>query len=106
NVRRSLETQYQQRGQKVLPRARRALILFADKFHRTVYPPEPGQHQLFDFGDATFLRDYLRESKNLFRTKGVITEFIFMGRAEMGLYQALHRLKARVPTSQIVKKYL
>jgi len=36
----------------------------------------------------------------------VITEFIFMGRAEMGLYQTLHRLKARVPTSQIVRKYL
>src|SRR5438309_218359 len=62
--------------------------------------------QLFDFGDAAFLRDFLRESKNLFRTRGIITEFIFMGRAEMGLYQTLHRLKARVPTSQIVKKYL
>src|SRR2546428_5381057 len=72
-----------------------------------VYPPEKEkQHQLFDFGDATFLRDYLRESKNLFRTKGVLTEFIFMGRAEMGLYQTLHRLRARVLTSQIVRKYL
>jgi len=29
-----------------------------------------------------------------------------MARAEMGLYQTLHRLKARVPTSQIVRKYL
>ena len=83
-----------------------ALIRFAETFYRKVYPPEPGQHQLFDFGDAAFLQDFLRESKNLFRTKGVITEFIFMGRAEMGLYQTLHRLKARVPTSQLVRKYL
>ena len=42
----------------------------------------------------------------LFRTKGVLTEFIYMGRAEMGLYQTLVRLKAHVPTSQLVRKYL
>src|SRR5438445_5517018 len=106
DFRRLLETYYDRIGEKLLLGARRALIGFADNFYRKVYPPKPEQHQLFDFGDATFLRDFLRESKNLFRTKGVLTEFIFMGRAEMGLYQTLHRLKARVPTSQIVKKYL
>jgi hypothetical protein len=103
---RLLETYYEQAGEKLLPNARRALIRFAENFYRKVYPPEPAQHQLFDFGDAKFLRDFLGESTNLFRTKGVITEFIFMGRAEMGLYQTLHRLRARVPTSQIVSKYL
>src|SRR5712692_9025964 len=101
-----LEKYYDQVGEKLLLAARRALIRFADNFYRKVYPPEPGQHQLFDFGDAAFLQNFLRESKNLFRTKGVITEFIFMGRAEMGLYQTLHRLRARVPTSHIVSKYL
>src|SRR6266850_870982 len=106
DFRQLLETYYAQAGEKLLPDARRALIRFADNFYRKVYPPEPGQHQLFDFGDAAFLQDFLRESRNLFRTKGVITEFIFMGRAEMGLYQTLHRLKARVPTSQLVRKYL
>src|SRR5437588_9221753 len=105
NFRRLLETYYERIAEKLLPAARRALIRFADNFYRKVYPPKP-EKELFDFGDATFLRDYLRESKNLFRTKGVLTEFIFMGRAEMGLYQTLHRLRARVPTSQIVKKYL
>jgi hypothetical protein len=29
-----------------------------------------------------------------------------MARAEMGLYNTLHALKARVPTSDIVRKYL
>src|SRR5216684_2469951 len=104
HFRRLLETYYEQVGEKLLPGARRALINFAENFYRKVYPPKPDKDQLFDFSDAIFLRDFLRESKNLFRTKGVITEFIFMGRAEMGLYQTLHRLKARVPTSQIVKK--
>src|SRR5712671_1965571 len=107
DFRRILEKHYRLAGEKLLPNARRALISFADNFYRKVYPPEPEkQHQPFDFGDAAFLQDYLRESKNLFRTKGVMREFIFMGRAEMGLYQTLHRLKARVHTSQIVRKYL
>jgi len=107
DFRRILDKHYQLAGEKLLPSARRALISFADNFYRQVYPPElEKQHQPFDFGDAVFLPDYLRESKNLFRTKGVMREFIFMGRAEMGLYQTLHRLKARVHTSQIVRKYL
>src|SRR5256884_622765 len=81
DFRRILETYYDQVGEKLLPAARRALVRFAENFYRKVYPPEQEKHQLFDFGDAAFLHDYLRESKNLLRTKGVLTEFIFMGRA-------------------------
>ena len=106
DFRRLIETHYERMGKKLLPVARRALISFADNFYRKVYPPEPEKQQSFDFGNVEFLQDYLRESKNLLRTKGVLTEYIFMGRAEMGLYQTLHRLRARVPTSQIVRKYL
>jgi hypothetical protein len=29
-----------------------------------------------------------------------------VARAEMGLYHTLHRLKARVPTSEIVRRYI
>src|SRR5437764_3106022 len=106
DFRRLLESYYEQAGAKLLPGARRAIIGFAENFYRKVYPPQPDEDHLFDFSDAIFLRDFLRESKNLFRTKGVITEFIFMARAEMGLYQTLHRLRARVHTSDIVSKYL
>jgi hypothetical protein len=35
-----------------------------------------------------------------------MSEFLFMARAEIGLYHTLHALKARVPTSDIVRKYL
>lgn len=101
-----LEGQYEKSGKRLLPATRRALISFAENFYRNVYPPEPEKQKPFDFGDAAFLKDYLRESKNLFRTKGVMTEYIFMARSELGLYQTLHRLGARVPTSQIVRKYL
>jgi len=101
-----VEKYYQELGQKLLPPARKALLGFADNFYRKVYPPGVESEQPFDFGDPKFLQDFLSESTNLFRTKGVLTELIFMGRAEMGLYQTLHRLKARVHTSQIVRKYV
>ena len=103
---RLLETYYRAVGVKLLPATRRALIKFAANFYRKVYPPGPGNEKPFDFGDSAFLSDYLNESKNLLRTKGVLPELIFMARAEMGLYQTLHRLKARVHTSRIVRKYL
>jgi predicted unusual protein kinase regulating ubiquinone biosynthesis (AarF/ABC1/UbiB family) len=102
-----LETYYKSLDRKLPAATHRALVRFADNFYRKVYPPESeNQHQAFDFADKEFLAHYLQESKNLFRTKGVLNEYIFMGRAEMGLYQTLHRLRARVHTSEIVRKYL
>ena len=103
---RLLETYYRAEGLKLLAVTRRSLIKFAENFYRKVYPPDPKKDYRFDFGNREFLNDYLSESKNLFRTKGMLADLIFMARAEMGLYQTLHRLKAQVPTSQIVRNYL
>jgi predicted unusual protein kinase regulating ubiquinone biosynthesis (AarF/ABC1/UbiB family) len=103
---RLLERHYQAMGARLPPVTRRALVSFADNFYRRVYPPEPEKQQPFDFSDMAFLQDFLRESSNLFRTKGVLSEFIYLGRAEMGMYQTLHRLRARVRTSELVRKYL
>ncbi|MDQ3687910.1 MAG: AarF/ABC1/UbiB kinase family protein [Acidobacteriota bacterium] len=107
DFRRLLENNYRHTGRRLQPATRKALISFAENFYRKVYPPAPEkQRQPFDFGDKGFLEDYLRESKNLLRTKGVMNEYIFVARAEMGLYHTLHRLKAHVPTSEVVRKYL
>lgn len=103
---RLLEAYYRAEGLKLLPVTRRSLVKFSENFYRKVYPPDPKKDYRFDFGNREFLNDYLSESKNLFRTKGMLADLIFMARAEMGLYQTLHRLKAQVPTSQIVRKYL
>jgi predicted unusual protein kinase regulating ubiquinone biosynthesis (AarF/ABC1/UbiB family) len=104
--RRLLERPHEQLGAKLLPAARRAYLDLLGNFYRHVYPPAAEAGPGFDFSDAAFMRVYLQAAKNLFRTKGVMPEFIFLARAEIGLYQTLHRLKARVPTSQIVRKYL
>ena len=104
--RRVLETNYRAQGKKLSTPAYRALVSFSEKFYRNVYPPERERHEFFDFADKTFLTDYIREATRLFRTKHVMSEYLFMARAEMGLYHTLHALKARVPTSDIVRKYL
>lgn len=103
--RRLLDEYYEAIGTELPAHTRRALIRFAENFYRKVYPPET-KKVLFDFADKKFLEDYLRESTNLFRTKGVVPDVIFMARGEIGLYHTLHRLQARVPTSDIVRKYL
>lgn len=104
--RRILETHYRAQGKKLSTPAYRALVSFSEKFYRNVYPPERERRQVFDFANRTFLTDYIREATKLFRTKHVMAEFLFMARAEMGLYHTLHALKARVPTSDLVRKYL
>ncbi|MEA2204478.1 MAG: hypothetical protein QOE77_1254 [Blastocatellia bacterium] len=102
DFRRLLEEHHQLLGSKLTPATTRALIDFSENFYRMVYPPEPDkQEQVFDFADPAFLHNYLRESKNLFRTKGVLSEYIFMCRAEVGLYQTLHRLRLECPRARL-----
>jgi predicted unusual protein kinase regulating ubiquinone biosynthesis (AarF/ABC1/UbiB family) len=103
--RRLLEANYESQGKKMPRAAYEALVEFSEAF-RQAYPPEKGKQFIFDFSDNSFLTNYIRHATKLFRTKHVMTEYIFMARAEMGLYNTLHALKARVPTSDIVRKYL
>ena len=92
---------------KMRPAVRRAMTSFAERFYRKVFPPSPEDDtQPFDFSDATFMRDFLREMSRLFRVKYTLPEHLFITRAEIGLYTTLHRLKARVPTSAIARRML
>ncbi len=104
--RRLLEKYYRDEGRQLPTATRNALIRFAENFYRKVYPPDTDHQKPFDFGDPQFLKDFTAASKELFRARGVLSELIFMVRAEMGMYQTLHRLKAKVHTSAIVRKYL
>ena len=104
--RRLLEKYYEAEGRELPPATRRALVGFAENFYRRVYPPGLDHDEPFDFAEPEFLNEFMAASKQLFRAKGVLTELIFLARAEMGMYQTLHRLKAKVHTSRIVRKYL
>ncbi|HSQ03318.1 MAG TPA: AarF/ABC1/UbiB kinase family protein, partial [Burkholderiales bacterium] len=104
---RLLDRRYAMMGGRITGGARRTLIRFAEHFYRRVFPPEPERdNERFDFGDAAFLREYLQASQELVKSRGILPEYIFLARAEIGLYQTLHRLRARVATGRIVRKFL
>jgi predicted unusual protein kinase regulating ubiquinone biosynthesis (AarF/ABC1/UbiB family) len=94
-------------ARKMSPEAERAWINLADGFYRRVYPPEvEKENEPIDFGNEALLRDYMREAARLFRAKGTHPDYILFARAEFGLYQTLHRLRSRVKTSKIVRRFL
>ena len=102
-----LDERYSLHGQTLGAKAKQALIRFAVNFYGRVYPPDPsGDDRPFDFSETGFLEDYLRGSTGVARAKGALPEYVFLARAETGLYQTLHRLRARVHTSRIVRRHL
>lgn len=104
---RLLDRRYSMTGSRITQGARRTLMRFAEQFYGRVFPPEPERDDdRFDFGDAAFLREYRQTSQDLVKSRGVLPEYLFLARAEIGLYQTLHRLRARVATSRIVRKFL
>jgi predicted unusual protein kinase regulating ubiquinone biosynthesis (AarF/ABC1/UbiB family) len=103
---RLLEDRHDPRG-KLKPAARRALVAFSMNFYERVYPPDLEKENIpFDFSETEFLSDYMKASNDLMLARAGIPEYALWARAEIGLYQTLHRLKARVHTSRIVRKYL
>jgi predicted unusual protein kinase regulating ubiquinone biosynthesis (AarF/ABC1/UbiB family) len=102
-----LDKRYAMFSTRLRPAARRALTDFAEKFYRKVYPPEIDKDgEVFDFGESPVLQDYLGESRKLMRSKGALSEHVLLARVEVGLYHTLHRLRARVHTSRIVRQFL
>jgi predicted unusual protein kinase regulating ubiquinone biosynthesis (AarF/ABC1/UbiB family) len=97
----------QVKGAKLSPATRRAFTEFADRFYHTVYPPAmEDQNRPVDFGDARLLKEFRNGAARVVASKGILPEYIFLGRAEEGLYSTLHRLRARVKTSAILRKHL
>jgi predicted unusual protein kinase regulating ubiquinone biosynthesis (AarF/ABC1/UbiB family) len=102
-----LDKRYTMFGTKLRSTARRALTEFGDRFYRKVYPPEVEEDENpFDFGTSSVVKDYLRESRRLMLSKGALSEHVLLARVEVGLYDTLHRLRARVHTSRIVRSFL
>jgi predicted unusual protein kinase regulating ubiquinone biosynthesis (AarF/ABC1/UbiB family) len=102
-----LEKRYALFGAKLRPRARRALVSFAKDFFGKVYPPEAElEDRPFDFGKHPVVKEYLKASEQLLSSRGALPEYTFLARAELGLYNMLQRVGARVHTSRIVRKNL
>jgi len=102
-----LAKRYAVSSPRLSPKLQRALVRMTKEFYAKVYPPDTSRDgEPYDFSDGLAIKDYIRESQNLLLAKGTLPEYVFLGRTESGLYNTLHRLKARVRTSALVRRCL
>ena len=94
-------------GPGILKKARlaRELLKRAIHFYDLLFPGLTGGGRVVDFGDAKILNAMFRIFNDNVRHKTVNPEFAFYARAEMGLYNLLHLLRAKVDTSAILEKF-
>jgi predicted unusual protein kinase regulating ubiquinone biosynthesis (AarF/ABC1/UbiB family) len=86
------------------PRVRRCMNgikQFYDEFH----PLDSGAKPL-DLADARFMEGLAKLAKILIGNKFLSPEFVFLSRTESGMCNLLHILKARVPTTKIVRQWM
>ena len=102
-----LAARYVGAGRKLSPKAQQALVRMTKEFYSKVYPPDiERDNEPYDFGKGDAIKLYMSESQHITRAKATLPEYVFLGRTESGLYNTLHRLKARVRTSAIVRRCL
>ncbi|HTJ22192.1 MAG TPA: AarF/ABC1/UbiB kinase family protein [Gemmatimonadaceae bacterium] len=105
--RRLIAKRYELFDLKASPATIEAFSTLSDGFYRRVYPPEPERDgDAIDFRDPELIRQYVRQCNAVTKSKGILPEYVLFARAEMGLYNTLHKLKARVPMSAIVRRHL
>jgi predicted unusual protein kinase regulating ubiquinone biosynthesis (AarF/ABC1/UbiB family) len=81
------------------PRVARKLLMGTKELFDRIF----GVNGCVDFGDAEVLRKLFRLWGESIKSKGVNPEFAFFGRAEMGLYNVLHQLQARIATVYVLE---
>ena len=70
-----------------------------------LFPGTSGRPAVVDFSSDKLLKTMFRIWNDCLRSKTVNPEFAFYSRAEMGLYNLLHMLRARMDTSAVVEKF-
>jgi hypothetical protein len=81
-------------------RTRRLLRAITD-FYEMLFPPAGSGTAIVDFRDPALLAALTGNFRKAFRDKLTNTEFVFAGRAELGLLNLLHGLGARVDTRKV-----
>lgn len=70
-------------------------------FVRLIFPEKNAGHQVVDFGDTAIFDALAGTLKEVIECRLTCPELFFFMRAEMGLYNMLHRLGARVDTRRV-----
>ncbi len=85
------------------PQARK-LLAATIEFSKTIFPPPDDGEGLVDFGSPRVLTTMLRLAEEILRGKLIIPDFAFYKRAEVGLYNYLHQLGAKVNVQAILRR--
>ena len=59
-----------------------------------------------NFGDTEIFEELTTLNRSILDSKQTLAEFLFVCRAELGLYNLLHRMKAEVDTRAVIEKVL
>jgi predicted unusual protein kinase regulating ubiquinone biosynthesis (AarF/ABC1/UbiB family) len=84
------------------PKAHRMLETITD-FYNTVFPPPESNCPVVDFGSPRVLNSLTLNMQKAVRHKLANAEFAFSTRAELGLYNLLHQLAAKVDTADVLQ---
>ena len=87
------------------PQLARKLLAQAIEFYEMLFPAASGSRAVVDFGSDQILKAMFGIWNNCLRAKTVNPEFAFYTRAEMGLYNLLHMLRAKIDTSAALVKF-
>jgi predicted unusual protein kinase regulating ubiquinone biosynthesis (AarF/ABC1/UbiB family) len=87
------------------PQLARKLLEQAIEFYGMLFPPANSKSAVVDFRNDKILNAMFRIWNNCLRAKTVNPEFAFYTRAEMGLYNLLHLLRAKIDTSAALVKF-
>ena len=85
---------------------RRKNIENSFEFSKLVIPPKGSPAAKVDFGDLSIFQELTKLSKSIIESKQTQAQFLFVCRAEMGLYNLLHRLQAKVDTRAVIDRVL
>ncbi len=84
------------------PRVTHKLLRDTIDFYQMVWPDPTASSKVADFGDGKVLERITRLSNECMRNKLVNPEWVFSSRAEIGLYNVLHLLRAKIDTTAVL----
>jgi predicted unusual protein kinase regulating ubiquinone biosynthesis (AarF/ABC1/UbiB family) len=87
-----------------IARARKMLTDLSELASVLFPVPENGAGTLVDFAEPELLQTQARAMKRALRDKATNPEFAFVSRTELGLYNLLHQLRARVDTRDVWRR--
>jgi predicted unusual protein kinase regulating ubiquinone biosynthesis (AarF/ABC1/UbiB family) len=85
------------------PKAREMLDASIQFFDMIFPSQKPGDKEV-DFGDPKMIAKMTEMFRKSIQNKVTNPEFVFASRAELGLYNLLHKLEAKVDTARVMKR--